>query len=66
MHDGMTFNFDSTKCVHLPYLIPVSLMTKIYGLQQLLHSVFYIIVLFLLTAILQLKILHLHISYFVC
>ena len=36
MHHAMTFNFGSTKCVHLPYLIPVSLMTKIYGLQQLI------------------------------
>ena len=44
------------KCVHLPYLRHVSLVTKIYGLLQLVIIImyFYIIVLFPLTAILQL------------
>ena len=40
------------KCVHLPYFRHVSLMTKIYGFAATDYYMdFYIIVLFLLTAI---------------
>ena len=43
------------KCVQLPYLRHLSLMTKIYGLLQTDYYMhFYIIMLFPLTAILQL------------
>ena len=43
------------KCVHLPYLIHVSLMTKTYGLLQLIIiCAFFKIVLFSLLAVLQL------------
>ena len=37
MHRGVTFlTLALPKCVHLPNLRPVSLMTKIYGLLQLI------------------------------
>ena len=43
------------KCVHMPYLRHSSLMTKIYGLLQLIITMyFYIIVIFPLTPILLL------------
>ena len=57
MHQDVTFHWALTKCVHLPYLRHVSLMTKIYELLQLIiicTIYFYIIVLFPLTAIRQL------------
>ena len=36
MHHGVTFNMALQKCIHLPYLIHSSLMTKVYGLLQLI------------------------------
>ena len=52
MHHGVTFNF---KSVHLPYLRDVSLMTKIYGLLQLIRYVLLhnCVIKFPLTAILH-------------
>ena len=49
MHHGVTFNFGSAKECSLPSLRLLSLMTKIIAYKH-----FYIIVLFPLTAILQL------------
>ena len=40
MHYRVTFNFDSAKCVHLPFLRHLSLMTKVYGLLQLIITVY--------------------------
>ena len=39
MHHDVTFNFGSAKCVHLPYLRHLSLMTKVYGLLQLITAI---------------------------
>ena len=60
VHHGVTFITSALpKCVHLPYFRHVSRMTTIYGVVQLIIVYnscmsFYIIVLFPLTAILQL------------
>ena len=51
---GVTFNLRSTKCVDLPYLRHISLITKICGLLLLIikYTIF-LFVLFPLTAIIQ-------------
>ena len=51
MHRGVTFNFGSAKCVHLPYF---SYDKDIWIALTDYYMHFYIIVLFPFTAILQL------------
>ena len=57
LNNGVTFNHSSVKCVHLPHLRHISLITKIYRLQLIAadyYISFYLIVLLTLACILQL------------